>query len=336
MNEERLQKLLAAAGVGSRRKCEELIAAGRVQVNGQVVTEPGTKADPRRDKILVDGKPVRLVTSHSYYKLHKPRGVLGDFGGDEYERKTVADLLPEGAARVYPVGRLDLHSEGLVLMTDDGELAHRLTHPRYEHKKVYFVLIDAEPSLAELAQLRTGIDLPDGKTSPAEVQVVQQLPVELRLSKGPTEGVWLRMTLQEGKKRQIRQMTAAVGHPTLRLVRWSIGPLTLARLELGECVPLTPGEVNKLRNMAGMEEVPAPKTRRAPQSAQTATRSGTRTGTRPGARPGSRSDSRPGVGHTSRKPSSRPGKPQGEKRAAPPRKSAAPRRRPAGGSSKSR
>jgi pseudouridine synthase len=337
MSEERLQKLMAAAGVGSRRKCEELIAAGRVQVNGQVVTEPGTKADPRRDKIFVDGTPVRLATSHSYYKLHKPRGVLGDFGGDEHERKTVADLLPEGAARVYPVGRLDLHSEGLVLMTDDGELAHRLTHPRYEHKKVYFVLIDAEPSLAELAQLRTGVDLPDGRTSPAEVQVVQQLPVELRLSKGPTEGVWLRMTLQEGKKRQIRQMTAAVGHPTLRLVRWSIGPLTMARLELGQCVPLTPGEVNKLRNMAGMEEIPVSKTR--PRSAQKGARAGTRPDARPGARPGSRpgawrTDSKPSSGPG--KPSSRPGKPQGEKRAAPARKPAAPRRRPAGGSSKPR
>jgi pseudouridine synthase len=361
MSEERLQKLMAAAGVGSRRKCEELIAAGRVQVNGQVVTEPGTKADPRRDKIFVDGKPVRLVTSHSYFKLHKPRGVLGDFGGDEHERKTVADLLPEGAARVYPVGRLDLHSEGLVLMTDDGELAHRLTHPRYEHKKVYFVLIDAEPSLAELAHLRSGVDLPDGKTSPAEVQVVQQLPVELRLSKGPTEGVWLRMTLQEGKKRQIRQMTAAVGHPTLRLVRWSIGPLTMARLELGECAPLTPGEVNKLRNMAGMEEVPVSKTR--PRSAQKGAQAGTRPGARPGSRPGARrTDGKPssgpgkpssrpgkpssrpgkpssGPGKPSSRPgtpSSRPGKPQGEKRAAPARKPAAPRRRTAGGGAKPR
>ena len=309
MSEERLQKLMAAAGVGSRRKCEELIAAGRVQLNGRVVTEPGTKADPRRARILVDGKPVRLVTSHSYYKLHKPRGVLGDFGDDENERKTVADLLPEGAARVFPVGRLDLHSEGLVLMTDDGELAHRLTHPRFEHKKVYFVLVDAEPSPTELAQLRTGIDLPEGKTTPADVQVVQKLPAELLLSKGPTEGVWLRMVLKEGKKRQIRQMTAAVGHPTLRLVRWMIGPLTMSGLELGKCEPLTPGEVNRLRHAAGLEELAPPKAKRAPASAAARPR-----------RAGPRTDP---------KPLSRPRKPLGERRPPTNRKGTAPRRRPA-------
>ena len=128
------------------------------------------------------------------------------------------------------------------------------------------MLVDAEPSPTELAQLRTGVDLPEGKTTPADVQVVQKLPAELLLSKGPTEGVWLRMVLKEGKKRQIRQMTAAVGHPTLRLVRWMIGPLTMAGVELGKCEPLTPGEVNRLRHAAGLEELAPPKPARAPRS----------------------------------------------------------------------
>jgi len=252
MAEERLQKLMAAAGVGSRRKCEELIAAGHVQVNGQVVTELGSKADLTRDRILVDGRPLKARAAHHYFKLHKPRGVLSDTGGDTGERRTVADLAPADAGRLFVVGRLDLHSEGLVLLTDDGELAHRLTHPRYEHAKTYYVLVETLPTVDALYALRTGVDLPDGRSAPAEVEVVQTLPPELKLSRGPDKGVWLRMVLHEGKKRQIRHMTAAVGYPTLRLVRWAIGPVTLGTLALGECVALSPSELRALRNATGL------------------------------------------------------------------------------------
>lgn len=244
---------MAAAGVGSRRKCEELITAGRVQINGKVVDTLGAKADPTRDRILVDGKLLKAAAQHHYFKLHKPRGVLSDVGGDVGERRTVLDLAPAEVGRLFPVGRLDLHSEGLVLLTDDGELAHRLTHPRYEHPKVYYVLVETQPTLSALLTLRQGVDLPEGRTSPAEVEVVHALPAALKLSKGPAEGVWLRIVLREGKKRQIRQMTAAVGYPTLRLLRWAIGPLTLGDVALGECVPLTPAEVRALRRAVGLE-----------------------------------------------------------------------------------
>jgi 23S rRNA pseudouridine2605 synthase len=262
---ERLQKIMAGAGVGSRRKCEELITAGRVQVNGVTVAELGAKADPARDRIVVDGKPLHFTTRHAYYKLHKPRGVLSDIGGDATdphtggERKTVANYLPEGVGRLFPVGRLDFHSEGLVLLTDDGELANRLTHPRYQHPKTYYVLVAERPSEAALAQLRAGVDLPEGDHSaPAEVTVVEQLPADLKLSMGPTEGIWLCVILREGKKRQIRHMTAAVDIPTLRLVRWAIGPLTMSGLTLGKCEPLKAREVSALRRLAGLETAPAP------------------------------------------------------------------------------
>jgi pseudouridine synthase len=191
--------------------------------------------------------------------------VISDIGGEEVDlrtgelRKTVADLLPADHTRVFPVGRLDLHSEGLVLLTDDGELANRLTHPRYQHPKAYYVLLGEQPSQEALVQLRKGIDLPEGRTAPAEVMIVSQLPATLRLSKGPNEGVWLRVVLREGKKRQIRHMTAAVGYPTLRLLRWSIGPLTLGNLELGQAAALTLDEINALRQMAELPPVARPK-----------------------------------------------------------------------------
>jgi 23S rRNA pseudouridine2605 synthase len=269
MTPERLQKVMAAAGIGSRRKCEELIAAGRVQINGKVVDTLGAKADPARDRILVDGKPLKPIQTHHYYKLHKPRGVLGDTVSEDGERRTVLDLAPEEAGRLFPVGRLDLHSEGLVLLTDDGELAHLLTHPRYEHAKTYYVLVEALPTMPALMALRQGVELPEGRTAPAEVEVVQELPIELKLSKGPVEGVWLRVVLREGKKRQIRHMTAAVGYPTLRLVRWAIGPLTLGKVGLGQCVPLTPAEVRALRSAVGLEKA-RPERKRPPTSTRQA------------------------------------------------------------------
>ncbi|MFZ1768235.1 MAG: pseudouridine synthase [Caldilinea sp.] len=274
MAPERLQKVMAAAGIGSRRKCEELITAGRVQVNGKVVQTLGVKADPARDRILVDGKLLQVAPTHQYYKVHKPRGVLSDAGGDVGERRNVLDLAPHDAGRLFPVGRLDLHSEGLVLLTDDGELAHRLTHPRYEHPKVYYVLVEAMPTTPALLTLRHGVDLPEGRTAPAEVEVVYGVPDALKLSRGPVEGVWLRIVLREGKKRQIRQMTGAVGYPTLRLVRWAIGPLLLGDVELGQCKALTPTEVRTLRHAVGLETAaPRPKPSKPSPSTRTSTRS---------------------------------------------------------------
>ncbi|MCB0089831.1 MAG: rRNA pseudouridine synthase [Caldilineaceae bacterium] len=249
MAEERLQKIMAAAGIGSRRTCEKMIAAGRVKIDGRTVTEMGVKVDPESAQITVNGRPLKAPASKTYIKMYKPRHILGDVGGnDEYGRATVLSLLPPQSARLFPVGRLDLNSEGLLLLTDDGELANRLTHPRYEHPKTYYVLLEKNPGQAALNQLINGVTLPDGYTTArAHVNVVERLPAQLQLAPGPKAGCWLEIILKEGKKRQIRHMTAAVGYPTLRLVRWSIGPLTLAGLKEGKSAPLTRREVGALR-----------------------------------------------------------------------------------------
>ncbi len=256
MSEERLQKVMAAAGIASRRASEKLIEAGRVRVNGTIVTEMGMKVDPANDKIVVDGKPLRAKTRHVYIKVYKPKGMLSDIGGQTDGRPTVADLLPPGVGRVFPVGRLDLNSEGLVLLTDDGELAHRLTHPRYEHPKTYYVLIDTFPGEEALNRLRNGIDLEDGRTAPAKVDVVDGPPVGLILGEGYRRGTWLRIVLREGKKRQIRHMIAAVDLFLHRLVRWSIGPLTIAQLPPSESAHLAKGEIASLRDMAASKRTP--------------------------------------------------------------------------------
>lgn len=251
MAEERLQKIMAGAGVASRRACEKMIEEGRVQVDGVVVTELGTKVDPDQVEISVDGQSISQPKRSVYYKVYKPRGVLSDIGGDTRGRQTVADLLPENARRVFPVGRLDLISEGMVLLTDDGALANRLTHPRYEHPKVYYVLVEKMPTGAALESLRTGIDLPTGRTRPCQVSVVKSLPSGLILDEGNARGVWLQFVLREGKKRQIRHMTAAVGYPTQRLVRWAIGPVTVDGVKPGEYRRLTGPEVAALQEMIG-------------------------------------------------------------------------------------
>jgi pseudouridine synthase len=247
MPEERLQKILAAAGVASRRASEELITAGRVQVDGQIVRELGTKVDPAKVSIRVDGKPIALPKRNVYIRLHKPRGVLSDIGGDARDRVTVESLLPAGTGRVFPVGRLDYNSEGLMLLTDDGALAHRLTHPRFEHPKTYFVLVTQQPSEEALYRLRNGVEIEGGRTSPAGVTVVEHLPTGLILDSGDRRGVWLRFVLREGKKRQIRHMIAAVDLNLVRLVRWAIGPLTLANLPPRAAQHLTDKEIQSLR-----------------------------------------------------------------------------------------
>ncbi len=258
MAEERLQKVLAAAGVASRRASEQLITAGRVRVDGIVVTELGTKVDPGSADILVDGKPISRSGRNVYIKIHKPRDILSDIGGDTRGRTTVADLLAESdrRQRLFPVGRLDLNSEGLVLLTDDGHLAHRLTHPRFEHPKRYYVLLASRPSDNALRRLEKGVNLETGRTAPARVRIVSTLPPALMLASGPRAGCWLEIVLREGKKRQIRHMTAAVGHPTLRLVRWSIGPLELGSLESGASVHLSSKELGALKRSVGAPNKP--------------------------------------------------------------------------------
>jgi 23S rRNA pseudouridine2605 synthase len=237
---QRLHKVLAAAGCGSRRACEEIIRQGRVQVNGQVVTELGTKVDPHRDEIRVDGTPISGPAEKVHLVLHKPPGCIST-AHDPWGRPTVLDLIPH-RGRLYPVGRLDAESEGLLLLTNDGELTHRLTHPRYEQEKEYLVLVKGRPQDAVLAQLRRGVDLEEGRTAPARVSRVS--PKEgLDTPPGTT---WLRIVVHEGRKRQIRRMCAEVGHPVQRLIRVRLGPLRLGTLKPGQWRPVTKRELEVL------------------------------------------------------------------------------------------
>jgi 23S rRNA pseudouridine2605 synthase len=236
--EERLQKILASAGYGSRRSCEELISAGRVRVNGQPVGL-GDKADATRDKIAVDGRPVRAAEKLVYVALYKPRGVISTVSDPDL-RPAVRDLVPVPGT-LYPVGRLDFDSEGLVLMTNDGDLANKLTHPRYEHDKEYRVLVAKHPDREQLNTWRRGVVLEDGfRTGPAEVYVVSKYG----------KGAWLNVTLKEGHKRQIREMGKQTGLPVTRIVRVRIGELRLGSLKPKEWRYLTTQEVSALQGPA--------------------------------------------------------------------------------------
>ena len=226
---ERLQKILAQAGLGSRRACEELIAAGRVHLNGEVASL-GTRADPEHDTIEVDGAILGLRQGLVHYLLNKPAGVVTT-ASDTHGRPTVVGLVPE-EPRVYPVGRLDAETEGLLLLTNDGELAHRLTHPSFGVEKEYLAEVEGKPSRGALRRLREGVELEDGPTAPAKASLVGEHT--------------LRLTIHEGRNRQVRRMCAAVGHPVVRLVRVRIGPLADRRLAPGEWRALTQGEVRDL------------------------------------------------------------------------------------------
>lgn len=234
--EERLQKILAQANFGSRRACEELIKAGRVSVNGKVATL-GSKADLAKDNIAVDGRPIsKKVPERIYIALHKPRGVLSDVDPDD-PRPTVRDLVPV-SGHLFSVGRLDLDSEGLILLTNDGELANRLTHPRYGHEKEYRVLVAARPDEKQLETWRRGVVLADGyRTAPARVSVEQVID----------QGAWLRVVLREGRKRQIREVGAQIGLPVRRIIRVRIGSLLLGNLKPRQWRNLTPEEIARLR-----------------------------------------------------------------------------------------
>lgn len=237
MTLERLHKILARAGVASRRESERLIAAGRVLVDGRVVTQPGTQADPDTQEIKVDGKPIGKPEGHQYWMVHKPPGVVCT-ASDPEGRPIVLDILPTDAGeRLYPVGRLDMYSEGLVLLTNDGELALQLTHPRYQVPKYYRVWVEGKPSPEAIAHLRQGVNIEGGLSAPAQVH--------MKTSDGHMSK--LRMVLSEGRKREIRQMCRAVGHPVKRLVRVGLGSLRLGDLAPGQSRRLTPRELEDLR-----------------------------------------------------------------------------------------
>jgi len=252
-SEERLQKILANAGVASRRAAEEMIAAGRVRVNGTVIKQMGVRADPYSDRIEVDGKPLDITQSAQpaqefvYIMLNKPVGVVST-ARDTHGRSTVLDLLDdarlkERGLRVYPVGRLDAESTGLLLLTNDGDLTFRLTHPRFGVEKEYRALVRGRPTEATLQRLRDGVEIEGEMTAPARVE-------QLGRKGGDT---WLRVVIHEGRKRQVRLMTAAVGHPVGELQRVRFGPLQLASLEPGKWRNLARHEVHALRKAVGLK-----------------------------------------------------------------------------------
>lgn len=238
---ERLQKVLAHAGVASRRAAEELIAAGRVSVNGAVVREMGLRVMPR-DHVAVDGRPIGRAEKLVHVALNKPTGYVST-ARDPEGRPTVMDLV-KVPARVYPVGRLDWDTEGLLLLTNDGELAHRLTHPRYGVEKEYHALVEGYPPQSVTRALREGVELEDGWTAPAKVG-------RLREEDG---GLWLAVTIHEGRNRQVRRMLEAVGFPARRLVRVRVGPIHLGQLPFGESRRLERREIDALREMTGLAD----------------------------------------------------------------------------------
>ena len=270
---ERLQKILARHGLGSRRSVEALIREGRVRVDG-AVAELGRRADPTASLLTVDGVPLPPLPPARTLLLHKPRGVLVT-ASDERGRETVFDLLDDPPASLRHVGRLDRDSEGLLLLTTNGELAHRLTHPRYRVDKTYEALVEGVPDASALDRLREGVELDDGPTAPAEAELLRR----------DGDGSWLRVVLHEGRKRQLRRMLDAVGHPVRRLIRRSVGGLDLGGLAPGASRPLGAAEERALLTLVGLLDSPevasisSPGTRAADASMAT----GGGAGTEPGA-----------------------------------------------------
>jgi 23S rRNA pseudouridine2605 synthase len=242
---ERLQKVLARAGLGSRRVCDDLIADGRVTVDGEVAVL-GRRVDPERDHIAVDGVPVASQAGLVYYLLNKPARVVTT-AHDPEGRPTVVELLP-AEPRVFPVGRLDWDTEGLLVLTNDGDLTQRLTHPSHGVDKEYLVEVDGVPSRGALRQLREGVELDDGPTAPAEVRLLQP--------RGDHAAIEL--VIHEGRNRQVRRMCDAVGHPVRRLVRTRIGPLADRALGPGEWRELRTDEVRALYAASGTAGTAAP------------------------------------------------------------------------------
>lgn len=234
---DRLQKILAQAGYGSRRACEDFITAGRVRVNGKIA-ELGQKANPAVDKITVDGKPIAAVELLTYIALNKPRMVLSTVEAERGDdRKTVRDLV-DIPQHVYPVGRLDFESEGLVLMTNDGDLTNKLTHPRFGHEKEYRVLLARRPDREQIETWKRGVILEDGyKTT----------PVDVRFESAQGKGAWVRVIMKEGRKRQIRETCQQLGLPVVRILRIRIGSLRLGNLKPRQWRYLTMQELDALK-----------------------------------------------------------------------------------------
>jgi 23S rRNA pseudouridine2605 synthase len=248
MSSQRLQKILAAAGIASRRKAEEIILAGRVAVNGQTVTELGTKADPSADTIALDGKPLPSTQKLVYLVLNKPKGYVTTVSDPE-ERPTVMQLLGSQSERLYPVGRLDYASEGLLLMTNDGELAQKLTKAASHVPKTYHVKVSGRPTEQALQRLRSGvtITLDDGRrvrTSPAKIRLLDQAP-----------NPWFEVILIEGRNRQIRRMFQHVGHHVEKIKRVQLGPIKLD-VPPGRFRPLTEQELAELKGLVGGDGPP--------------------------------------------------------------------------------
>jgi len=241
----RLQKFLARAGAASRRGSEDLMTAERVTVNGVVVTELGAKVDPSVDVVELDGRAITLADSAVYLALHKPTGVVTTMS-DPHGRPTVATLVPAAEnPGLFPVGRLDADTTGLLLFTTDGELSHRLLHPRWKVPKTYRVLVDGAPDGGDMRKLANGVTLDDGITAPADVKTIEHRE----------STTMMEITIREGRKRQVRRMFSAVRHPVLELERVSFGPVLLGGLELGAWRELSTEEVRALRRAAGIEGV---------------------------------------------------------------------------------
>jgi pseudouridine synthase len=237
----RLNKFLSLAGVASRREADRWILDGRISVNDRVVDELGFKIEEDRDVVRVDGRKVEVKPAPVTILLNKPAGYLVTLK-DPFRRPTIKALLPPSLGRVFPVGRLDRDSEGLILLTNDGELAHRLSHPRFGVKKVYLVKVKGEPGREALSRLERGVFLEGRKTAPAKTALLTP----------SQKSSWLRLELQEGRKREVREMCAAVGHPVLELRRVEYAGLSLKGLKAGEWRRLGPLEVRRLKALVGL------------------------------------------------------------------------------------
>jgi 23S rRNA pseudouridine2605 synthase len=241
MAEERLQKFLASSGVASRRKAEQIILAGRVQVNGAVVRTLGTRVDPAQDLVVVDGRPVARPESRSYFLLYKPSGCVTT-ASDPQGRPTAIDYLRGVRARVFSVGRLDFDAEGAVLFTDDGELANRLAHPRYGHRRVYLVKVKGEPPREALERMRSGVRLEDGPARALEAVVHE----------AAERNTWIRLVVGEGRHHLVKRLCEAVGLLVLRLYRPEFGGVTVEGLRPGQFRPLAASEIRAMKQAVGL------------------------------------------------------------------------------------
>ena len=241
MAEVRLQKFMAHAGVASRRKSEDIISAGRVKVNGETVTEMGFKIDPTEDYVEVDGEEIEREKKR-YFKLNKPVGVIST-ASDPKGRKTVVEFVDDIKQRLYPVGRLDYNSSGLLLLTNDGKLTHILTHPSFEIEKTYRVIADGRIDKSDIARLEAGVELEDGMTAPAKVEEMSYQGARTRFL----------IKIHEGRNRQVRRMCQAIGHEVTDLMRLKFGPIGLDNLQPGERKELSSEEIARLKDLKAAE-----------------------------------------------------------------------------------